>query len=423
MWRGLYRSVTGLGGPAIEFYLRRRLSRGKEDDARFAERHGIASVPRPPGRLFWMHAASNGEAMSALPLADRILARFEDTHLLLTTGTVTSARLVSARLPARAIHQFVPVDRRPWVRSFLDYWTPDAGIWVESEFWPNLIWEMQADGRPMALVNGRVSARSHARWKRAPGFARDLIGGFSVALGQTQAEADRLRELGARAPACVGSLKHAAPPLDADSTDLDALANAIRDRPVWLAASTHPGEEALVLDAHRGLARKRPDLLTILVPRHPIRGPEIETALKAAGVPTERRSLTGKPPGRDCAIYIADTLGELGLFYRLAGTVLVGGSLVGGHGGHNPVEPAHLDCALIFGPDMANFADMADALINLGAARRVDGPATLAREVAGFLDHAEIRDAAARSAKTYALEGETVADRVLERLLPILEAR
>ncbi len=420
MLLGLYRLLTDLGARPIETYLEKRLARGKEDPDRIGERRGMPSKPRPTGRLFWMHAASNGEAMSALPLATAILEAHQDTHLLLTTGTVTSARLVEPRLPDRAFHQFIPVDRRAWVRSFLNHWQPDAGIWVESEFWPNLITEMQQDGRPMALVNGRISEKSLSHWKWAPKTVRTLLSGFRICLAQTEVEATRLRSVGAENASCVGNLKHAAPTLDADEEALEALRTAIGGRPFWLAASTHPGEEAMVLDAHRSLIRKRPDLLTIIVPRHPVRGQQLFEELSASGIGVARRANGGALPEQEHGIYLADTLGELGLFYRLAETVLIGGTLMQGIGGHNPIEPSRLNCALLLGPDMANFEDMADTLLERGGARRTDGP-VLARDVAAFMESPERRAKAAAASHAFADEGAAVPSRVIEKLRPILE--
>jgi 3-deoxy-D-manno-octulosonic-acid transferase len=277
--RSLYRISTVLAAPFIARYMKQRLAEGKEDPHRFCERQGNATLPRPKGPLIWIHAASNGEAMSALPLIDLLLERDPNGHVLLTTGTVTSAHLMADKLPARAMHQFVPVDRSAWVASFLSHWKPDAGIWVESEFWPALIWEMRAAGKPVALVNGRVSKRSLARWRRIPGIAADLLAGFSPCLAQSPADADHLKDLGAYQAECVGNLKLSVAALPADADALSAEQAVLNSRPVWLAASTHPGEEDIVAEAHEKLRETVPSVVTILVPRHPKRGSEITERL------------------------------------------------------------------------------------------------------------------------------------------------
>lgn len=389
----LYRAVTTAGGPLIRAYLGRRLRAGKEDPARFGERLGRASRPRPSGPLVWLHCASVGESLSMLPLVERILAR-PGMHLLMTTGTVTSARLMQQRLPRGAVHQYVPVDRVAWVRAFLDHWRPDLALWAESEFWPNLLAETRRRGIPRMLVNARMSERSHLGWSRVPGLARRLLSHFALVLAQTPEDAARLRALGAADVRCLGNLKLAAPPLPCDEADLAALRAAIGSRPVWLAASTHSPEEALVGRVHRALAAAHPDLLTVIVPRHPHRGPEIQGELKAAGLTSDLRSAGGGPASE---IYVADTMGELGLFYRLSPIVFVGKSLAA-EGGQNPVEPARLGAAVLFGPLMGNFPGIVPAMLAAGAAIQVADERALAGAVAWLLaDPARLAEARARA--------------------------
>lgn len=416
--RGLYRMAVGAVAPMI---LRRRMEAGKEDPARISERMGQASQPRPAGPLVWVHAASNGEAMSALPLVDRILARDPGGHVLMTTGTVTSARLMADRLPARALHQFAPIDRAAWVRTFLEYWRPDVGIWIESEFWPALIWQMRAAGRPMALVNGRVSQRSRARWGRIPGLSADLLSGFDPCLAQSPADAEALRGMGARSADCVGNLKLSGAPLPADPTALDTLATAVRGRLFWTAASTHPGEEAIVAEAHCRLREHHETLLTCIVPRHPHRGGEIAETLRGTGLSVARRA-AGETIYPETDIYIADTLGELGLFFRQSDLTLIGGSLCGGHGGHNPIEAARLSCAILHGPDMANFATVAKDLDAAGGAITVSGTDEMVRAADRLIRDPAARAAMAKAASSVATDGARTADRVMARLIPILPA-
>ena len=419
LWRGLYRGLSALTAPGLSVYLRRRVTRGKEDPARFAERRGHASRERPDGPLVWIHAASNGEAMSALPLIDRLGKRDPSATVLLTTGTVTSAQLMANRLPAHAIHQYVPVDRIGWVRRFLEHWRPDAGVWLESELWPNLLWEMRDADRPTMLINGRVSERSYRRWRRTPGLARDLLGGFTVCLAQTDQEAERLRELGARSADCVGNLKFSAPPLPVDGDLLAALRHAVGDRPHWLAASTHPGEEELVAEVHARLAPRRDRLLTILVPRHPVRGGAIAEALRGQGLRVARRSETAVPPA-DTDIYLADTLGELGLFYRFADIALIGGSLVGGVGGHNPVEAVQQGAIPLIGPDMSNFESVAQELLQAKGARRTVDAGEVADTVALLLDDGDLRARMTEAGSRVAERNLDVVDHVIERMAPWL---
>src|SRR5690606_27518370 len=337
--------------------------------ARLDERLGHASVARPPGRLVWLHAASVGEALSLLPLVERLRRDHPALALLVTTGTLTSGRLLEVRLPPGVIHQYVPVDRRAWVRRFLAHWQPDAAIWVESELWPNLIGETAAQGAAMALVNARMSDASFRRWKALKGHVGPLLAAFEVVLCQDESQAARCRTLGAVGARHVGNLKYAAPPLPVDEEDLAELRDEIAGRPVWLAASTHPGEEAIVADAHARLRRRFETLLTIVVPRHPDRGGEVAAMLARRGLVVARRS-AGEVLRSGVEVYVADGIGELGLFYRLAPVAFVGGSLVP-HGGHNPLEPAQLSAAILSGPHSFNFEEICARLAGAGALRRV----------------------------------------------------
>ncbi len=392
MMLALYRTLTTLAAPALRLMLARRVARGKEIAGRLPERRGIDATPRPPGRLLWVHAASVGETVSVLPV---LAALPGDIAVLLTTGTVTSAALLERRLPelglgARVRHRFVPLDVPGWTARFLDHWRPDAAALVESEIWPNLISGCGARGIPLALVNARLSRRSAANWARLPGVARGLFGGFDRVLAQSDADAARLHALGAPESSVTGNLKYAAPPLPADAAEFARLGAMLAGRPAWLAASTHPGEEAVVRAVHARLAAGYPGLLSIIVPRHPERGPEVAAAM--AGLAVTRRA-AGEDPPAGSGVYVADTLGELGLFYRLAPIAFVGRSLGGAAGGQNPLEPARLGCAVAVGPAVHNFADIVPALVAEGAVAQVADGAALADFVAAMLD-----DPAARAA-------------------------
>ncbi|HYZ61482.1 MAG TPA: glycosyltransferase N-terminal domain-containing protein, partial [Acetobacteraceae bacterium] len=311
-----WQAAATLGVPALRLMLRRRAVRGKEDTTRLPEREGFDATPRPEGKLLWLHAASVGEAVSVLPVLSSLAAQAPCLGVLFTTGTVTSARLLEQRLPelglARVLHRFVPLDVPAWAARFLDHWRPDAAAFVESELWPNLLAACQARGIPLMLVNGRMSARSFRSWRRVPGFARQMLGAFDRVHPQSPEYGERLRALGARRLEPAGNLKLAAPPLPVDAAELARLQAAIGDRPVWLAASTHPGEEALAGAVHRRLAPSHPGLLTIIAPRHPGRGAEV-----AAGLGGAPRRACGDPPPSG-GLWIADTMGELGLLYRVS---------------------------------------------------------------------------------------------------------
>jgi 3-deoxy-D-manno-octulosonic-acid transferase len=413
---------AALAAPLLPVHLRHRARHGKEIAARLGERRGEAAA-RPPGRLLWLHAASIGETLSILPVIEVLAARAPDLSLLVTTGTVTAAQLLGQRLPPaiapRVAHRFLPLDVPGWTRRFLDGWQPDAAAFVESELWPNLIATARRRGMPMMLLNARLSERSFQRWRWAPGLAGDLLGSFAGVWAQSEADAQRLTALGAPAPRSMGNLKSAAPPLPADPAALAALRRAVGDRPVFLAASTHPGEEAMVVAALPALMAAMPRLLTVIVPRHPERGPAIAAA--AAGATPIRRA-TGALPGPDTALFIADTLGELGLFYRVAGAALVGGSLVP-HGGQNPLEPARLGCPILVGPHTWNFQDPIARLRAAAALIEVANAEALAPAVIGVLGDrgkaARLASAAHAAVATEAALPGLVAEALLELLPPV----
>ncbi len=413
-----YALLGRLAAPLVRHYLRRRLARGREEAARLPERLGEAGLPRPAGPLIWIHGASVGEAQSALPLVERLRRDWPGLAVLVTSGTVTSARLMGERLPPEVIHQYVPVDLPQAVERFLDHWRPQLGIIIESEFWPNLLRGAAARDTKLVLLNGRVSADSYRGWARARPLIVDLLGCFSVIAARTSEDRDRLLGLGAAAVENPGDLKAAAPPLRADPAKLAEMQDAIADRPRWLAASTHRGEERAIGETHRALKSRHPGLLTLLAPRHPGRGAEVRRELEGLGLSVAQRSRAeAVTPATD--VYLADTIGELGLWYRLAEVVFIGGSLVP-HGGQNLLEPAKLDCAILTGPHTANFARLAAEMSDCDALRHVGGPADLTAAVDDLLgDPPQCRSLAAAAAG-YAEGQAGVLDRTMELLEPLL---
>ena len=391
-----YRVATRALSPAVPLLLHRRRKRGKEDRDRASERLGISKVPRPEGQLIWVHGASNGECLAALPLIEAFAAK--GLKVLVTSGTVTSAELMQSRLPKGAVHQFVPIDTPAATASFLNHWRPDVGLFVNSDLWPNLILGAKAAGAHLALVNARMSQRSFESWRWARKTAGAILAAFDVCLAQDEEIAARFRLLGATDVRVVGSLKEDAPPLPFDESKLAELKTAIGDRPILLAAQTHPGEDETVLPAHDSLRLHRPDILTIIVPRHPSRGAEI--AELCATRKCQRRS-EGGAVASNTGVYIADTIGELGLFYRLVPFAFVGGTLVP-RGGHNPLEPARLHCAVMAGPHTFNSESAFDAVLNAQGIGRVTSSREIAALTERLLDDPEqakaLGDAAARGA-------------------------
>jgi 3-deoxy-D-manno-octulosonic-acid transferase len=407
-----WRLLAGIATPFAPLLLRQRTTRGKEDRARANERLGVASLARPDGRLIWVHGASVGESLSALPLIERLLLT-PNTNVLVTSGTVASATILQQRLPAGALHQFVPLDTPRATARFLDHWKPDAGLFVESDLWPNLILGAVARGVRLALVNARISSRSAERWRLAKKSVAVLLGAFDAVLAQDEEIAVRFRGLGARNVEVAGSLKADAPPLTVDQVALVAMKNAIGDRPVLLAAQTHPGEDETVLPAHDTLRAKFPDLLTILVPRHVERGADLELL---CGARAFRRRSTGGQITSQTAIYIADTMGEMGLFFRLSPFCFMGGTLVP-LGGHNPLEPAALHCAVLAGPHTSSAVAAYDAILNAQGFGLVSSSADITREASRLLFDAD----AARAAGDAAARGAAILSGAVARTIAALE--
>lgn len=417
----LYRLGTTALTPFIGGLLAWRISKGKEDRTRSAERRGYPGRERPPGRLVWVHGASVGETVSLLPIVDRLTR--QGLTVLITSGTVTSARLLAERLPNRSLHQFVPLDVSSYVRRFLDHWQPDLVLIAESEIWPNALLEIQQRGIPALLLNARMSERSFQRWRRLPQTAMNVLRLFDLCLAQSEIDGERLERLGAPRVVIAGNIKYDVPAPPANPATVATLSAIIGERPVWLAASTHLGEEDLVLRAHRMLSNEHPGLLTIIVPRHPDRGQEVADVAAAYGLTASQRS-HGSLPDRRHDVHIGDTIGELGLFYRLAPIAFIGGSLVP-RGGQNPIEPAKLGATIIHGPHVRNFLDVYDALDQqngdgISGACPVDDARTLAGAVHALLNQpAHARAMARAAAQTVTAMGGAV-ERTMQAITPYI---
>ena len=409
----LYRLATHLTEPLAPLVLRSRARRGKEDAARVAERLGRATRPRPAGPLIWLHGVSVGETQSLLPLVSALCAARPAATLLVTSGTVTSAQALSQRLPAEVIHQYVPIDTPTAIARFLDHWRPDLAIFAESELWPNLILAAKAQGARLALVSARMTTASAEGWGRVPAAARVVLGAFDLVMAQDEASRARLTTLGAACGPGL-NLKLTGEPLPADEAELARLKSVTGLRKVVLAASTHPGEDDLIVQAFQAAVPDPAEALLILVPRHPDRGPDLAKAFQAS-----LRSAGGSPTG---PIHIADTLGELGLFFRLADIVVMGGGFVPGIGGHNPLEPARIGRPILTGPHTFNAAEVYADLFAYAAAIQAKDAPDLTRHLRGLLDNPAIARRMGEAALGYAERQAAGLGAALVALEPLLPA-
>ncbi len=418
----IYKSLMRFSSPALEALLKHRSRAGKENPHRLGERMGMPGRSRPTGELVWFHAASVGEAQSTLILVNAILERLPQAHVLVTTGTLTSAQLMAQRLPARAFHQFYPLDHPVWVRSFLDHWRPDLVLWMESELWPSMLGEIRRREIPALLVNARLSPRSRRRWAFGGKTAQRLLQAFGLVMAQTEDDAAAFRALGAPSVIVTGNLKYGAAALPCDEQALHKMRQSIGGRPLWLYASTHDGEEDIACRLHRALKEKTPGLLTVIVPRHPERRAAVLEICRRDGLAARLRGAEHALPQDGDDIYIGDTLGELGLFYRLAPIACIGRSFSDdGGGGHNPVEAAQLGCAVLHGPHVQNLAEIYADMDRAGAAVCLRDEEDFRSRLEKLLHDKTGLTLLRQKASSFAAEKERTLGNVLAALSPWLE--
>ena len=413
----LYQAATALASLAMPWWLSHRVQRGKESALRWRERFGETKAA-PTTVDVWCHAASIGETVSVLPLLREIAAR--GMRVVLTTGTVTSEQMVREQLPIGIVHQFAPLDFKPWVSAFLNTWQPKLALRVDSELWPTTLQALAVRQIPIVQLNARLSERAAQNWARFPAFAHDTFSRLSLVLAQSDADRRRYENLGAASCVCRGNLKMDQPDLPFSDAELSTLQSQIGRRPVWLAASIHPGEDDIIARAHSNILERFPDALVIVVPRHAERGSEIARVFASCGHHVAMRSSQTAVETTHSA-YVADTMGELGLFYRLARIVFIGKTFAVG-GGQNPAEAAQIGCSLLWGPDMSNFQEVADDLVAQHAANQLTMPAQLGPAVAAMLADQKKVNAMSTAGRSYVHASRGALQRVLDDLDPYLKA-
>ncbi|MGM4893691.1 3-deoxy-D-manno-octulosonic acid transferase [Tardiphaga sp. 839_C3_N1_4] len=411
-----YRRLSAALAPLAPFLIKRRLKQNKEDPARLDERRGISQIERPTGPLVWIHGASVGEVLAAAALIERLRAL--GMRILLTSGTVTSAEIIAKRFPTDIIHQYIPYDSPRFVARFLDHWKPSLALFIESDLWPNLIISAAKRRLPMVLINARMSQRSFPRWQKFSATIGALLGRFEICLAQSETDAERFSALGSRSVVVTGNLKLDVQAPPGDAVKLDKLMAVTRGRPIIVASSTHPGEEEIILETHKTLTSFFPKLLTVIVPRHAHRGADIAQMITVAGAQVALRSREELPhAGTD--IYVADTMGELGLFYRLSPVVFMGGSLVP-HGGQNPIEAVKLGASVVHGPHVFNFTDVYEALDGAGGAKLADSSEQMVKQLGQMLGNEAARNAAIEAGHRVVERLSGALDRTLHALEPYL---
>lgn len=419
----LYVAFSDLVAPIAFRRVRSKLKAHGTPDIRIAERQGHASADRPKGRLIWFHAASVGESLSVLSVITRLGEMHDELSFLVTSGTATSAKLISQRMPPRCQHQFAPLDSSRAMVRFLNNWHPDGAVFVESELWPQMLVRTRAREIPMVLLNARLSDASVRKWNLVGRTARFVLGVFDGIRTQNQRTADHLISLGAEsARVRVGrNIKSTSAPLPVDEAALSDVRTMVGSRPLWVASSTHAGEEEIVLEAHKNLLRDRANACLILVPRHPERADEVSDQIGIAGLSMAQRSAQEKITD-ETQVYLADTLGETGLWYAVTPLVFLGGSLLE-IGGHNPFEVAQAGAAVLTGPHVANFAETFEAMSMAGASQTVDTAGSLGQAIATLLDDTSALDAAKAASAAFAQSQIDQLDDVAADLSRLLHLR
>ena len=416
MFIKIYNSLVYVLYPiAIRRYIEKRKKIGKEDIKRFNERVGRPKMPRPQGRLIWLHGASVGESISMLPLINRLLEIYPDVHVMVTTGTTTSAEVMAKRLPERAFHQYLPIDNPMFTARFVRHWQPNIALWFESEFWPAILSTIKRKNIPLILINGRISNKSFKRWQQFDFIIKELLSCFTACLGQSEEDAYRLRVLGAKDAMCLGNLKYAGLPIPVDINKKNEILTEIGDRPIWLASSTHDDEESKIGRFLKDLQNKHPNLLTIIVPRHPNRGPEITQKLRDTYKLNVALRSASEPITPQTEVYVADTIGEMGIWYEIAPIGFVGGSLIP-HGGQNFMEPSRCRDAVIVGPHMHNFTDAVNRAKHADGLIQVNDVIELIDTVDQLLANKDLLEAKSSLAYNWATSEAKVLDGIVEKI-------
>ena len=421
MFIGIYNTLVRTLYPmVIRRYIEKRKKMGKEDVKRFNERVGRPTKPRPDGRLIWLHGDSVGESISMLPLINRLLEIYPDAHVMVTTGTTTSAEVMAKRLPERAFHQYLPIDNPVFAARFVRHWQPTIALWFESEFWPAMLSTIKRRNIPLILINGRISNKSFKRWQQFDFVIKEILDCFTACLGQSEEDAYRLRALGAKDAMCLGNLKYAGLPIPVDEEKKKEIQDEIGSRPVWLVSSTHSDEESKIGRYLKELSAKHEGLLTIIAPRHPTRGVEIQNILKEKyQLKTALRSANEKITP-ETEVYIADTIGEMGIWYELCPIVFIGGSLIP-HGGQNFMEPSRCRDAVIVGPHMHNFTDAMNRAKRADGIIQVDETVDLIDMVDQLLSNKELLEAKRSLAYNWATSEAKVLDGIAEKIQGYME--
>lgn len=366
----LYRTLINIFFIPIIIFFFFRLIKKKETKKSFFEKFGFYNLKRPKKKVIWINAVSIGEFLSIIPIIKKIYYHYPEYVILITTSTITSAEILKRLNLKNVIHQFTPLDINHVVKKFFKYWNPNLSIFIESELWPNLIFESKKCKKINLLVNARLSQKTFLRWKNFPHHAKELTEKFDLCLSQDYISKKRFEELGMKNNKNIGNIKFFSENLKYNKNDLKVLESQITNKFIILLVSSHDQEEKLLLSIMQELYQSIPNLLLILIPRHINRSLKIQNLIKKENLNFSTRSKLEKISSQT-KCYLVDTIGEVGLFYKISNIVIIGGSFVN-HGGQNPIEASHFNVPIIFGPYMQNFLEISQALLKNKAALNAD---------------------------------------------------
>ena len=368
----IYYVISILLMPLTGIYINRRIKLNKEDTKRFKERYGRASVQRTEGSLAWLHAASVGESLSILTIINELEKLKSIDQILLTTGTTSAAEIVANKLSSKTVHQYLPLDNPIFNKRFLKHWNPTYAIFVESEIWPNLIMQIKKLEIKLAIVNGRMTLKSYNKWLRFKKSSELIFKSFDLCLAQNKESSLFYKKLGINNTYYTGNLKFSSDKFEVTEDDFNDLKGMFKGRKVFLAASTHLGEEKIISEITNKIRESKKEFITIIVPRHPNRTNLLDQMTNSK---VAMRSSNEKVD-QATDIYLADTFGELGIFYKLADFIFIGGSFVP-HGGQNPIEAAYFCNNIFHGKYIENFLEVYETLNHLLISELVDNPRQL----------------------------------------------
>jgi len=367
----LYRLIINVVCFFAPIILRIRIYKQKEDENRYKEKLCIIKKKKPQGKLVWFHAASVGELLSIIPLLEKLEKIKEIKSILLTTNTLSSSKVFEKKIKSKKIiHQFFPFDKDIFTKKFLSHWLPDLVIFVESEIWPNFIFNIKNRKIPLILLNARITTKTYLRWKKIPNFAKSIFSSFDTCLSQNKETEKYLKNFGVKKIKNLGNLKFSSSSsFSSDKLDRK-ISKIFQYKKIWCAASTHNGEEVFCGKTHIELKKRLKNVILIIIPRHIHRAKEIVKELKEVNLKICLYTNKSKF-NRDTDILLVDTFGETQKFFNISKSVFIGGSLIN-HGGQNPIEPTRMGCSIYHGPHVNNFKEVYSYLASHNVSKKIN---------------------------------------------------